>query len=88
MRRWIVCAVLLFGLALPTLRGAADDTPTSGSPAVKPEAPKQRLIPAGQLLGEITKVTDNGKMITVRMHQKVPQLSFNPMYRPNAGCAT
>jgi hypothetical protein len=88
MRHTSLCTGLLAlaALALPGWLGAADDKPTStqGSSASKKPAdpPKERLTAVGQILGEITKVSDDGKSLTLRMHQKVPQLSVNNMGRP------
>jgi hypothetical protein len=38
---------------------------------------KQRLTPAGQLLGEVIKVAEGGKSFTLRLHEKTPQINYN-----------
>jgi len=84
MSRWLLTGVLL---VLPGLLAAADDKSksSSSSSTAKPDAPKERLVPAGQILGEIVKLNEDSKSFTLRMHQKVPQISFNNMYRPSGG---
>ena len=92
MRSRIFCGGLLAlaALAVPGWLGAADDKSTSGSPSSKsPEPSKERLTAAGHLLGEITKVSEDGKSLTLRMHQKVPQLNYSKsMGGAGGGCAT
>jgi hypothetical protein len=71
---------------LPGVVSGADGKQSSST--AKPEPAKERLIPAGQILGEIIKKDEGGKSFTLRMHQKVPQLSASSIYRPGGGCAT
>jgi hypothetical protein len=89
MRRVTLCVglVAVAALAWPGwLSGADQKSPTSGS-APPREPAKERLTAVGQLLGEIMKVSDDGKSLTLRMHQTVPQIKFNNMYSPGGGCA-
>ena len=71
MRRWILRGTAFVGFAL-LMAGAclgADEKSKKGEAS---EA-KQKLSPAGQILGEVIKVEDGGKSFTLRIHQKTPQ---------------
>jgi hypothetical protein len=83
MRRWIVSGSALAGLIL-LLAGVAvaDDKTKKGDLA---DTAKQRLTPAGQILGEITKVEEGGKSFTLRLHEKTPQINYNNSFQRPGG---
>ena len=83
MRRWILCGTALVGFAL-LLTGAclgADEKSKKGEAS---EA-KQKLSPAGQILGEVIKVEDGGKSFTLRLHEKTPQINYNNSFQRPGG---
>jgi hypothetical protein len=83
-QRGITCVLTAFALTMPGLLGAADQkSGTSGTQNT--DSPKERLVAAGQLLGEITKIAEDGKSFTLRMHQKVPQLNVSSIYGSAGG---
>jgi hypothetical protein len=89
MRHWYVIASLLALASLVLPASAAEEksekSKTSGSQNAETSKPK--LVPVGQILGEIIKMDESGRSFTLRMHQEVPQLRFNNMYRPGGGCS-
>jgi hypothetical protein len=78
MRRWMMSAGSMLALSLLLAGASAEDKPK------KPEQSetKQRLTPAGQVLGEVTKLDEGGKSFTLRIHEKVPQINYNNSFRP------
>jgi hypothetical protein len=87
MARLLVLGNLLVALILVLPLSAADEKKTTAGSENK-ESPKQNLRPVGQILGEIIKMEEGGKSFTLRMHQTVPQVRFNGMYRPGGGCSS
>src|SRR5262245_13513553 len=76
MRRWMIFVGSLAGLCLLLVSASADEK------GKKPESEtKQRLTPAGQILGEITKLDESGKSFTLRIHEKTPQINYNNSFQ-------
>jgi hypothetical protein len=67
------------GLAVPLFLHAAD------SETKKETSPKEKLIPAGTLMGKITAVSENGSSITLRVYGKVAQPN---LANPYQGCGS
>ena len=84
MRRWILCITALAGVGLLLTNGSlgADEK------SKKSEADaKQKLTPAGQILGEVMKVEEGGTSFTLRLHEKTPQIQ-EKVHRAHERCFT
>jgi hypothetical protein len=82
MRRWTFWTVALTGLTLimtGNSHGVDEKSKKSEADA------KQRLTPAGQILGEVIKVEEGGKSFTLRLHEKTPQINYNNSFQRPGG---
>ncbi len=78
--RWCAGMVILAVAGLPLAVRAAEGDAKNDKKDMTPEPPKERLIPAGSMTGEVTKVDDGGKSFTLQLKGKVPQVTGYDKY--------